>query len=57
VPASDAALLAAALRELLQDPEHRAALGGAALRRAAAFTWEETARRMRAVYEEALACA
>jgi glycosyltransferase involved in cell wall biosynthesis len=57
VPASDAALLAAALRGLLQDPDRRTALGGAVRRRAAAFTWDETARRTRAVYEEALACA
>jgi glycosyltransferase involved in cell wall biosynthesis len=57
VGASDAALLADALAALLADPERRAALAGAARRRAAGFTWEETARRTRAVYEEALTCA
>jgi glycosyltransferase involved in cell wall biosynthesis len=57
VAASDADLLAEALRALSKDPERRAALGSAARRRAAAFTWEATARRTRTVYEEALACA
>ena len=57
VGASDGALLASALAALLKDPERRATLGSAARRRAAAFTWEETARRTRAVYEEAVACA
>ncbi len=57
VQASDDALLAKALAPLLKHPERRAALGGAARRRAAAFTWDETARRTRAVYEEVLACA
>jgi len=57
VAASDADLLAEALAALLRDPERRAVLGDAARRRAAGFTWEETARRTRAVYEEVLACA
>ncbi len=57
VGASDGTLLATALAALLRDPERRAALGSAARRRAAGFTWEETARRTRTVYEEALACA
>ena len=57
VAASDATLLARALGALMRDPERRAALGSAARRRAAGFTWEETARRTRAVYEEVLACA
>ncbi len=52
VPRSETALLAGALRELLADPAARAALGARARARAAAFTWEETARRTRAVYEE-----
>jgi glycosyltransferase involved in cell wall biosynthesis len=56
VAASDAALLATALRTLLHDPERRTALAAAARRRAAGFTWVETARRTRAVYDEALAC-
>lgn len=54
VPRSDAALLAEALGSLLADPARRAALGAAARVRAARFTWEETARRTRTVYEEAL---
>ena len=45
-----------ALAALMRDPARRAALADAARRRAAGFTWEETARRTRAVYEEALAC-
>ena len=57
VAASDAALLADALGTLLRDPERRAALGAAARRRAATFTWEETARRTRTVYEEVATCA
>ena len=57
VAASDAELLAGALAALVRDPERRAALASAARRRAAGFTWEETARRTRAVYDEVLACA
>ena len=55
VPRSDSALLAGALARLVAEPETRASLGAAARARAAAFTWEETARRTRAVYEEVLA--
>ena len=51
VPHSDAGLIAAALRRLIAEPETRAALGAAARARARTFTWEETARRTRAVYE------
>ena len=54
VPRSDPALLGAALAGLLADPAARAALGERARRRAATFTWEETARRTRRVYEEVL---
>lgn len=57
VRASDAVLLADALGELMRNPERRATLGSAARRRAEGFTWEQTARRTRAVYEEVLACA
>jgi glycosyltransferase involved in cell wall biosynthesis len=57
VPASDAELLAGALAALAADPARRTALGAAARARAGGFTWDETARRTRAVYEEALACA
>lgn len=56
VPASDAGLLADALRALLADAARREALGARARARATGFTWDETARRTRAVYEEALAC-
>ena len=55
VPHSDAALLAAALRHLLAAPDVRVGLAARARARAALFTWEETARRTRAVYEEAAA--
>ena len=44
VPRSDAALLGDALATLLDDPAARAALAARARRRAAGFTWEETAR-------------
>ena len=51
VPASETGLIADALRRLIAEAETRAALGAAARVRARAFTWEETARRTRAVYE------
>ena len=57
VARSDADLLAGAIAGLVAEPETRAALAAAGRVRAAAFTWEETARRTRAVYEEVLACA
>ena len=57
VARSDPQLLAAALGRLVAEPETRAALGAAARARAARFTWEETARRTRAVYDEVLGCA
>jgi glycosyltransferase involved in cell wall biosynthesis len=52
---SDADLLAAALVRLAADDATRAAFGARARARAARFTWEETARRTRALYEEVLA--
>jgi glycosyltransferase involved in cell wall biosynthesis len=54
VPRSDATLLGDALAKLLDDPAARAALAERARRRAAGFTWEETARGTRRVYEEVL---
>jgi len=57
VERSDPALLAEAIGRLVAEPETRAALGAAARARAARFTWEETARRTRAVYDEVLRCA
>jgi glycosyltransferase involved in cell wall biosynthesis len=55
VPRSDPVQLAPALARLMDEPETRAALGRRAAARAAGFTWEETARRTRTVYEEAAA--
>src|SRR5437773_665823 len=57
VARSEPALLADALARLAAEPETRAALGAAARARAARFTWEETARQTRRVYEEVLGCA
>jgi glycosyltransferase involved in cell wall biosynthesis len=55
VARSDVDLLAAAIARLVAEPETRAALAAAAQARAAGFTWDETARRTRAVYEEVAA--
>jgi glycosyltransferase involved in cell wall biosynthesis len=52
VARSEVDLLAPAIARLVTEPETRAALGAAARTRAAGFTWDETARRTRAVYEE-----
>lgn len=52
VARSDAGLLAGALQQLLADDAARAALAEHGRRRAAGFTWEEAARRTRAVYAE-----
>ena len=57
VARSDPALLADALARLVADGEARAALGAAARAQAAGFTWQETARRTRRVYEDVLGCA
>jgi len=57
VARSDPELLAAAIARLVAEPETRAALAAAGRARAAGFTWDETARRTRAVYEEVLGCA
>jgi glycosyltransferase involved in cell wall biosynthesis len=57
VARSDPALLADALLRLTADPVARTALGAAARARAAGFTWDQTARGTRRVYEEVLACA
>ena len=54
VPRSDPALLGDALLRLLDDPAARASLGERARQRAATFSWEETARRTRDVYDEVL---
>jgi glycosyltransferase involved in cell wall biosynthesis len=47
----DPEAMAAAVRDVLDDPEHWRALG---LERAAGFTWERTARDYEAVYRELL---
>ncbi len=52
VPPDDTHALTAAMRRLLRDPALRAARRAAGLERAAAFTWEETARATRACYAE-----
>jgi glycosyltransferase involved in cell wall biosynthesis len=53
VPPGDVEALAAALAGLLDDPDERRRRGKAALERARAFSWAETAGRLAAVYEEA----
>jgi alpha-1,3-rhamnosyl/mannosyltransferase len=55
VPRSDATLLGDALAHLVDDPGTRASLAARARERAARFTWAETARRTRLVYEAVLA--
>jgi glycosyltransferase involved in cell wall biosynthesis len=52
IPPDDATALAAALREVLQDGALRQGLRERGLERAHRFTWEETARRTLAVYEQ-----
>ena len=51
----DAADLAVALTELLSDPAERQRLGAAGLARAAAYTWDATARLHEQVYESVVA--
>jgi glycosyltransferase involved in cell wall biosynthesis len=48
---TDSAAIATALSALLANPARRAALGAAALQRAATFTWAESARRHVQAYE------
>jgi glycosyltransferase involved in cell wall biosynthesis len=52
VDPTDPGALASAMAELLGDPERREQLIGRGRERAATFTWEATARRTWAVYEE-----
>jgi glycosyltransferase involved in cell wall biosynthesis len=55
VPPEDPSALAAALRELLADPEQRAALGARAAAAAAGpYSWDAIAGRTLALYEELL---
>ncbi|HEX2194703.1 MAG TPA: glycosyltransferase [Candidatus Limnocylindria bacterium] len=51
VPGGDPAALAAAIAELAADPQRAAALGAEARRQAAAYAWEEQARRYVAIVE------
>jgi glycosyltransferase involved in cell wall biosynthesis len=52
----DVSGFASAMRQLLADPEARSSLAEAGRRRAAMFSWDETARRTREVYEELKGC-
>ncbi len=54
-PPGDAAELARLLEELLADGERRRAMGEAARRRVAALSWDDTARGLRRLIEEAAA--
>jgi glycosyltransferase involved in cell wall biosynthesis len=54
VPPGDAAGLAAALADLLADPERRAELARRGPERARPFRWETAAERMEAIFAEAL---
>jgi glycosyltransferase involved in cell wall biosynthesis len=56
VPPDDADAWADALNRALTDAAVRQVLRAKGLARAAAYTWEETARRTAAVYRRALAC-
>jgi glycosyltransferase involved in cell wall biosynthesis len=50
--ATDIASIAGAIRTILESPSHRDALAKAALARSALFTWEESARRLVACFDE-----
>jgi phosphatidylinositol alpha-mannosyltransferase len=54
-PVGDPRALAAALRELLADPERRVALATAARKRVAMFDWSVVAGQVMRVYEQAIA--
>jgi phosphatidylinositol alpha-mannosyltransferase len=54
-PVGDPASLAAALRELLTDPERRVALAAQGRRRVTAFDWSVVAGQVVRVYEQAIA--
>lgn len=50
--ATDVSSIAGAIRMLLSDLDHRDALGRLAVARSALFTWEESARRLVACFDE-----
>jgi len=52
----DAEALAGALARVLGDAELRAELAGRGIARAAAFSWERTARITRDVYHDVASC-
>lgn len=52
VPPDAPELLAAAIRQVLEDKQLQAAMRSKGLERARRFTWEETARRTIAIYEK-----
>jgi glycosyltransferase involved in cell wall biosynthesis len=54
VPAADGSALAATMRMVLETPELREMMRARAIKRAALFSWERTARLTREVYVEAL---
>jgi len=57
VPPQRPDLLARALRDLLADPQRRAAMGAAATRRARLYSWRRIAAATLGAYEEVLAAA
>src|SRR5262249_15118350 len=50
--ATDIDSIAAAIRTILASPSHRDTLARAAIARSALFTWEESARRLVACFDE-----
>jgi glycosyltransferase involved in cell wall biosynthesis len=50
--ATDIQSIAGAIRKILEEPSHRDALASLALARSALFTWEESARRLVACFDE-----
>jgi glycosyltransferase involved in cell wall biosynthesis len=54
---SDADEVARAMRRLVSEPAHRAALIRLGKARAASYSWQDTALRMRGIYEEACSAA
>jgi glycosyltransferase involved in cell wall biosynthesis len=55
VPPREPAALGAAIRRVLSDPDAARAMAAAGRERATAFSWDRSAERLEAVYDEALA--